>query len=199
MLIRLRELGRKTGQFLLLGSASMELLRQSSESLAGRIKTRSKRGIGLHMLARIADSIDFSNEGYWNCTSLSFRILETQKRSSDMQDFSVEIIPVDNKGIVVLRPKGSIDSLSTPILEERFEAAIAKGQYRIVVDLKNTDFVSSAGLGLLLGTVATLRENGGDLILMNIPDEVSDVFHIMSVDDYFRIIERLDELTTTKV
>ncbi|MCF6299762.1 MAG: ATP-binding protein [Proteobacteria bacterium] len=32
-----RQQGRKTGQFLLLGSASMDLLRQSSESLAGRI------------------------------------------------------------------------------------------------------------------------------------------------------------------
>ncbi len=32
-----RQLGRKSGQFLLLGSASMDLMRQSSESLAGRI------------------------------------------------------------------------------------------------------------------------------------------------------------------
>lgn len=32
--------GRKTGQFLILGSASVELLRQSSESLAGRIAYR---------------------------------------------------------------------------------------------------------------------------------------------------------------
>ncbi len=32
-----REQGRKSGQFLLLGSASMDLMRQSSESLAGRI------------------------------------------------------------------------------------------------------------------------------------------------------------------
>lgn len=33
-----RQAGRRTGQFLLLGSASMDLLRQSSESLAGRIR-----------------------------------------------------------------------------------------------------------------------------------------------------------------
>src|SRR3990167_11545671 len=32
-----RRLGRKYGQFLILGSASVDLLRQSSESLAGRI------------------------------------------------------------------------------------------------------------------------------------------------------------------
>lgn len=33
-----RRAGRRTGQFLILGSASMDLLRQSSESLAGRIE-----------------------------------------------------------------------------------------------------------------------------------------------------------------
>jgi len=40
-----RQQGRKTGQFLLLGSASAELLRQSSESLAGRIRYLEMGGL----------------------------------------------------------------------------------------------------------------------------------------------------------
>ncbi|WP_165776836.1 ATP-binding protein [Paremcibacter congregatus] len=42
-----RRAGRKTGQFLLLGSASMDLLRQSSESLAGRISYLEMTGLNL--------------------------------------------------------------------------------------------------------------------------------------------------------
>lgn len=42
-----RQAGRKGGQFLLLGSASMELLRQSSESLAGRISYFEMSGLNL--------------------------------------------------------------------------------------------------------------------------------------------------------
>lgn len=42
-----RRAGRKGGQFLLLGSASMELLRQSSESLAGRISYIEMSGLNL--------------------------------------------------------------------------------------------------------------------------------------------------------
>ncbi|MEM7589365.1 MAG: ATP-binding protein [Myxococcota bacterium] len=42
-----REQGRKTGQFLLLGSASMDLLRQSSESLAGRISYMQISGLNV--------------------------------------------------------------------------------------------------------------------------------------------------------
>ncbi|MGM0422801.1 MAG: ATP-binding protein [Pseudomonadota bacterium] len=42
-----RENGRRNGQFLLLGSASMELLRQSSESLAGRISYLEMTGLNI--------------------------------------------------------------------------------------------------------------------------------------------------------
>lgn len=42
-----RQAGRTTGQFLLLGSASMDLLRQSSESLAGRISYINMTGLNL--------------------------------------------------------------------------------------------------------------------------------------------------------
>lgn len=42
-----REEGRKASQFLLLGSASMDLLRQSSESLAGRIRHMSMSGLNI--------------------------------------------------------------------------------------------------------------------------------------------------------
>jgi uncharacterized protein len=44
---RNRERGRKAGQFLLLGSASMDLLRQSSESLAGRISYIEMSGLNV--------------------------------------------------------------------------------------------------------------------------------------------------------
>ena len=44
---RNREKGRRAGQFLLLGSASMDLLRQSSESLAGRISYIEMGGLNL--------------------------------------------------------------------------------------------------------------------------------------------------------
>ena len=42
-----RSMGRKASQFLLLGSASMDLLRQSSESLAGRISYMEMHGLNI--------------------------------------------------------------------------------------------------------------------------------------------------------
>ena len=115
-----------------------------------------------------------------------------------MEDFSIELIPYKAKDTAVLRPKGSIDSTSAPALENRLTEAIKNGQYRIVIDLSKTDFISSAGLGLILGTVATLREKGGDMILMKIPQDLSDIFELMSVEDYFETIDSLDDLSVPK-
>ena len=47
-----REQGRRAGQFLLLGSASMDLMRQSSESLAGRIAITEMSGLNLMEIDR---------------------------------------------------------------------------------------------------------------------------------------------------
>ena len=113
-----------------------------------------------------------------------------------MSDFFVEVVPTDSKDTIVLRPNGSIDSTSTPSLETQFNSAMEDSRFCIVVDLAKTDFISSAGLGLILGTVSTLRAQGGDLILMNIPDSIADVFDTMSVSDYFRTITSLDEIVT---
>jgi len=54
-----RERGRKSGQFLLLGSASMDLLRQTSESLAGRIRYIEMGGLNA---LEINDEIEGNNQ-----------------------------------------------------------------------------------------------------------------------------------------
>lgn len=56
-----REQGRRAGQFLLLGSASMDLLRQSSESLAGRISYIEMGGLNVVEI----DGSDESRQKLW--------------------------------------------------------------------------------------------------------------------------------------
>jgi predicted AAA+ superfamily ATPase len=51
-----REQGRRAGQFLLLGSASMDLMRQSSESLAGRISYIEMSGLNIGEIVRQQDA-----------------------------------------------------------------------------------------------------------------------------------------------
>ena len=113
-----------------------------------------------------------------------------------MAQFAVETVQMDSDDGVILRPRGSITSSTTPELQARLDEVIGKKRYRIILDLSETDFISSSGIGLFLGTVSNLRVKGGDLILMKVPKQIEDIFDIINIKSYFPIINNLDELKT---
>ncbi len=56
-----------------------------------------------------------------------------------------------------------------------------------VVDFKNLDYISSAGLGILLKTQKRLGASGQTLTLINMNKMIRDVFHIARFDLIFTI------------
>lgn len=57
------------------------------------------------------------------------------------------------------------------------------------VDMKGLDYISSAGLGVLLKTQQRLKRSGHSLILRNMNKMVRDIFKIARFDMVFRIEE----------
>jgi anti-sigma B factor antagonist len=166
-------------------------------SIEEHINAGRKRGLGLSLVGKLSTNLRFERMLNWNCTTFKLDRQDLppgKKRRKSMEDFSVELVPFSAEDTLVLRLNGGVDSVSASFLENHLNEAMENGQTRIVVDLSKTDFVSSAGLGLLLSTVTTLRADGGDMILMKIPQNLLDTFELMSVDDYFETIEHLDEL-----
>ncbi len=111
-----------------------------------------------------------------------------------MKDFQAEVTPVDGEDFVVLKTIGSINSNTAPIVDQKLEELMDQGKYKVVVDFSDTDFISSSGIGVFLGSVSKLREKGGDLVLMNVPKLIEDIFEVLNLTTYFRVIEKLDEM-----
>ncbi|MDH5627533.1 MAG: STAS domain-containing protein, partial [Candidatus Krumholzibacteria bacterium] len=61
-------------------------------------------------------------------------------------------------------------------------------------DMSEVDFISSAGVGLFLGTVSQLRTTGGDLIFTGMLPAILEVFEIINLSAYFRIVPSLEAL-----
>lgn len=55
------------------------------------------------------------------------------------------------------------------------------------VNFENLDYISSAGLGLLLGTQKRLNESDHKLILVNLNKHIKDIFLIAGFDFIFEI------------
>ena len=162
------------------------------------IKQRGKRGLGLFLLQNITEDLDYRRVGDENSTR--FKIERRDKcrydlnRRERMNTLSIAVIPTDSAETVVVKPSGSINSSTVQQLDASFSDALGSGHNTLVIDLSETDFISSSGVGLLLGTVATLREQGGDLVLMNIPKLINDIFDILNIKMHFRIVNDLGEL-----
>jgi anti-anti-sigma factor len=113
-----------------------------------------------------------------------------------MYDFVVELVPCAIDGIAVLRPVGSIDAAAAPILESHFKSLAEQGTSNIVIDFSKSDFISSAGIGIFLGTVSLLRETGGNIFFMDVPAHIDEVFELINLNSFFRKIRDINELET---
>lgn len=56
-----------------------------------------------------------------------------------------------------------------------------------VIDLKELEYISSLGLGILFSTQIRLKEKGHQLKLINMNDHIRDVFKYTSFDKMFEI------------
>jgi len=162
-----------------------------------KIKAQERRGLGLYLLGEVAEGLSFERKDGWNCTSFRVNLSEPRKqRRKKMVEFSLEIVPVAFEGVIVLKPKGHIDSESAIILEKHFDFATEAGKTRVVLDLSEADFISSSGIGLLLGSRGMLRQRGGDLLLLRPSQPILTVLEIAGVDDYFRILKSFEEIAS---
>jgi len=95
--------------------------------------------------------------------------------------------------VLILRPVGRLDSVSSPELERLVLDKLGSGSRRLVMDLTGMEYVSSAGLRVLLLAAKSLRASQGKLVLVGMQDMVRDVFQMSGFLKLFEVAATLDE------
>lgn len=89
----------------------------------------------------------------------------------------------ERKGdVLVLRFLGRLDALSTPQTEKRVVQLIDAGASKILMDFAGVDYISSAGMRMLLAVTKKLKVLSGHLVLCSITMNVMDVFKMSGFD-----------------
>ena len=70
---------------------------------------------------------------------------------------------------------------------------MALNKYRIVVNLEKIDYVSSAGWGVFVSEIREIRENSGDLVLVNMSPDVYDVYELMEFSSILKSYDSVGE------
>lgn len=87
----------------------------------------------------------------------------------------------------ILVVSGRVDSLTAPQLDAAFKQLVDNGGSWLKLDLSEVEYLSSAGLRVLLATLKAVRAQAGDLQLYSPRDNVRDVLEISGFSNLFTI------------
>ena len=102
-----------------------------------------------------------------------------------MADLSIQIR--DENGVAVVQPEGFINAHTVRQFESALEGLVAVGKYTILLDCKGLNYISSAGLGAIMGLIETVRENGGDILLCSLQENVFAIFDTLGFTQLYRV------------
>ena len=73
------------------------------------------------------------------------------------------------------------------------------GHHRIIIDMKKLEFLSSAGVGSILGSIEEIREHDGDIILCNLSPQIRHVFEVLDLADFFTMTDGREQACTAEL
>ena len=84
----------------------------------------------------------------------------------------------ESQGIQIVSFEGNLDTNTSPEAESKINEFIDAGKQKLLVNFEQLNFISSAGLRVLLATVKKLNVSGGDLRICSLNATVQEVFDI---------------------
>ena len=96
---------------------------------------------------------------------------------------------------LVIVPSARLDSNSSPEVGDRLTSEIESGVLRIVFDFSETEYISSAGLRVLLMAAKLFQPTDGKLALCNANDQIVEVLDISGFFDIFKYFDDLESAT----
>ena len=99
----------------------------------------------------------------------------------------------DDNTISILQLDGYLDANTIPIFEGHLQNLIEENRFHIVTDLERLNYISSAGLGVYMGFIEDVREEGGDSKLCNLSQKIFKVFDLLGFPALFDILETQED------
>ena len=97
-------------------------------------------------------------------------------------------------GAYVVTLTGELDGRTYPVLENKLDQLLQERPALIVLDMAEVDYMSSAGIRVILKTKKGLATNAGKLVFMNLQPQIKKVFEIINALPSMRVFKDLKEM-----
>ncbi len=97
--------------------------------------------------------------------------------------------------IAVIFPKGHLDAHNVERFEKEILKQIDNDVVNIVINCKELNYISSAGMGIIMGYLDEIREKQGDIKLCSVNERVYEIFDLVGFTEIYDFLD--DEKTAT--
>jgi anti-anti-sigma factor len=95
--------------------------------------------------------------------------------------FGIATSVEEREGVTIIRLKGRLDATSTPVLEGKIKPFLEKSKM-ILIDFAEVDYLSSAGMRLLLSATKKIKAKNGKLVFCAIDEDVMEIMKMAGFD-----------------
>ena len=96
-----------------------------------------------------------------------------------------------NDGLTVIAPSGDIDGSTAPAFQEQVVAA-ARPNSRLLLDMSGVDFMSSAGLRVLLILYRQISANGSRVVISGLNEPIEEAMSATGFLKFFTTVADRD-------
>ncbi len=100
----------------------------------------------------------------------------------------------ETNAVIRVAIAGSLDSNTAPELQQSLDDAVNDSILGIIIDFKDLDFISSAGLRVIFKTKKLMTGRGGKLYLANLQPQIKKVFDIIKALDGMNVFKDQQEM-----
>jgi len=95
----------------------------------------------------------------------------------------------EKEGIVIIFLTGKImGGPEATEIKDKVNQLLDEKKYKIIIDLKNVEWMNSSGLGILIDALTVLKNNKGALKLINVSDRIKNLLKITKLNTVFEIL-----------
>lgn len=94
---------------------------------------------------------------------------------------------------VILRLEGRIDAATSPTLEHKIQKLIDEGRFQLLLDFTDVEYLSSAGMRVLLASLKKAKAKKGLLALFSVTEDVGEIIRLAGFDKILHIFANEQE------
>lgn len=111
--------------------------------------------------------------------------MDVHRTTPGYLDFVVSVDADD--GATVVKVSGDLDCFSSPRLRAVL-VELADGPRTVILDVADTDFIDSTGLGVVVGGLNRFRQQGGDMVLRSPSPMATRLFEVTGVIKLLKVV-----------